>query len=96
MYVVTQTLITTGLYQIGLKRNNLLNNGKHLNDRIISLREVVWAHNTSIAPPRFIEMVVPSSESERYMCGRCRFCLFLRTVQTIWYFFYLHFTSSNK
>jgi hypothetical protein len=46
---VTQTLITTGLYQIGLKRNNLLNNGKHLNDRIISLREVVWAHNTSIA-----------------------------------------------
>jgi hypothetical protein len=38
---------------------------KHLDDRIISLRMEVWAHKISLTPPPFIEMFVPSQESER-------------------------------
>ena len=38
---------------------------KRLRDRIISLRREVWAYKTSLTPPLFIEVPVPSQESER-------------------------------
>jgi hypothetical protein len=38
---------------------------KHLHDQIISLRDQIWAHRTSLTPPLFIEVPVPSQESER-------------------------------
>jgi hypothetical protein len=38
--------------------------GKHLHDRIISLKGKVWAHTISVTPSRFIEVSVPSWESE--------------------------------
>ena len=41
----------------------LLTCEKHLHDSIISLRGKVWAHTTSLTPPRFIEVPVPSQES---------------------------------
>ena len=43
----------------------LLTRGKHLQDQIISLRDQIWAHRTSLTPPLFIEVPVPSQESER-------------------------------
>jgi hypothetical protein len=40
-----------------------------LYDRIISLRREVGAHKTSLNSPLFIEVPVPSQESERsYIC----------------------------
>jgi len=35
---------------------------KHLLDHIISLGGIIWAHKTSLTPPRFIEVLVPSQE----------------------------------
>jgi len=42
----------------------LLTRGKHLHDRIISLKGEVWAHKTSLAP-LFIEVPSPNKKSER-------------------------------
>ena len=47
----------------------LLPCGKHLFDRIISLRGEVWAHNTSLTPPLLFKVPVPSQDSGRLcMC----------------------------
>jgi len=43
----------------------LLTHKKHLHDRIIWLRGEVWAHKTSLTSQLFIEVPVPSQESER-------------------------------
>jgi len=43
----------------------LLTSGKHLHDRIISQRGEFWSHKTSLTLPLFIEVPVPSQESER-------------------------------
>ena len=37
----------------------------HLHDHIISLKRDVWAHKTSLTQPLFIEVPVPSHESEQ-------------------------------
>jgi len=78
--------------------------GKHLHDCINSLRGEVWAHKSSLTPPLFLEVSVPSQESGRSsICvSGFDFCLFLRlfwldfgNVSTVWYFFfilYLHIT----
>jgi hypothetical protein len=43
----------------------LLTGGKHLHDCIISLRAEAWVYITSLTlPPCFIEVSVPSQESE--------------------------------
>ena len=42
----------------------LLTYGKHFHDRIISLILEVWVHKTRLTPPLFIEVPVPSQESE--------------------------------
>ena len=39
--------------------------GKHLHDHIISLRVEFWTHKANLIPPLFIEVPVPSQESER-------------------------------
>jgi hypothetical protein len=39
--------------------------GKHLHDRIISLKGEVCANKTSLTPPLCIEVSVPSQECER-------------------------------
>jgi hypothetical protein len=46
--------------------------GKHLNDRIISLRGDVWANKSSLIPPYFIEVPVQYQDSERscHVCVR--------------------------
>ena len=47
----------------------LLTYGKHFHDRIISLILEVWVHKTGLTPPLFIEVPVPSQESE--LSGSC-------------------------
>ena len=42
----------------------LLTCGKHLHDRIKSLRGKSWAHKTSLTPRLFIEACEPSQESD--------------------------------
>jgi hypothetical protein len=39
--------------------------GRHLYNRIITLRRDAWARKASLSPPLFIEVSVPSQESER-------------------------------
>ena len=47
----------------------LLACGKHLYDPIISLRKEILVHKTSLTPPLFIEVTLPSQENKRsYMC----------------------------
>ena len=41
----------------------ILTCGKY--DRVMSPRGQVWVHKTSLTPPHFIELPVPSQESER-------------------------------
>ncbi len=64
---------------------------------IISLRVEVWAHITSLTPPHFIEVAVPSLESEwSCICVSGIWILPLSTilifdlgiVQTVWYFLF--------
>ena len=44
--------------------------GKFLHDRIISLTWKDWTHKTSLTPPLFLDVSVPSQESERpCVCG---------------------------
>ena len=61
------------------------------------MRGEVWAHKTSLTLPLFIEMPVPSQESEQScMCVigsvfatvSTVFQLNFGTVQTMWYFFF--------
>ena len=51
--------------QVIYKCWHLLTCGTHLHDRIISLREADWVHKTSLAPPLFIEVPVPSQDNEQ-------------------------------
>jgi hypothetical protein len=67
----------------------------NLHGRIISLRGDIWAHITSLIPPRFIEVPVLIQKSERvtFCVLGYRFFLFMRflifyfgIVSTLWYF----------
>ena len=56
-----------------------------MDDSIVSLRGKIWAHTNSLIPPPFIEVPVPSQESE---WSRIRvlwywFCLFLWLIDWI-------------
>jgi hypothetical protein len=51
-------------------------------DRIISLREDVWPHKTSLIPPLFIEVPVPSQEYERS-------CICVLSIWWYWYCLFL-------
>jgi hypothetical protein len=39
---------------------------KTRHDRIMSLRVEVWTHKTSLTPPLYIEVPVPSQECDRF------------------------------
>lgn len=43
----------------------VLTSGKHLHDCIISLSGEVWSHKTILTMLHFIEVPIPSEESER-------------------------------
>ena len=59
MFKIIMFLITT-LFAQDLRVCILFTCGKRLHDHIISLREEVWAHKTSLTLPLFIEVPVPS------------------------------------
>ena len=65
--------------------DSLLTRGKNLHDCVISLRGEVWTHTTSLIPPLFNEVSVPSHERERSCI--CVFQLFtsntLRTANCV-------------
>ena len=64
MFKIIAFFILTLFAQLYMKVDTCGIWGKHLHDRIISLRgKVLWIHETSLAPPLFFE--VPRQESER-------------------------------
>jgi len=60
-----------------------------MHDHIISRRVKVWAQETSVTPPVFIEVSAPIPESARpYICVvEYQFCLFLRFFYCIFEMF---------
>ena len=89
------------LARLYVKVGILLTCGKYLHDPIISLRGDGWTHKTSLSPPFFIEVFVPSKEIEQYLCVRridfacfCHFVMDFGTVRTVWYFFFFSFHCS--
>ena len=69
--------------------------GKHVHDRIISLRGGVWVHKANLIPPLFIEVPVPSKENERFCACVFPVSVFplstilifdLGSLSTMWYF----------
>ena len=80
MFKIIVVFITTLFARFYERVDIYLTNGKHLHDRIISVRGEVWAHKTILASPLFIEVHVPSQESVRsFLCVLWyRFSLFHR------------------
>jgi hypothetical protein len=56
-YITEKSTLFTRLY---VRFGILLTCGKHVHDRITTLREEVWAHTIGLTPPLFIEVPVPS------------------------------------
>jgi len=80
----------------------LLTCGKHLHARIISLIGEVWAHKISLSPPFFIDVPVPSQESERScICVLGVSILPLSTIlrfdspESVVFFFFFKFYSNR-
>ena len=72
---------------------SLLTRVKHLHDRIISLRGGIWVRETSLTPPSYFEMPIPSKKvigegytSIAYVSTILR--LDLRNVLMVWYLFF--------
>jgi hypothetical protein len=85
-----------GLTWLYVRIDLLLTCRKHLHNHITSLRGEVWAHKASLTLPLFIEVPVPSQESERsciWVLGvlifplSTIFQLDFRIVVTMWSFF---------
>ena len=64
LFYRTSILCRDELYYIVMRICSLLICGKHLNDRIISLRLEAWSNKTGLALPCFIELPVPNHDSE--------------------------------
>ena len=64
--------IITLLSRLYVRVGILLTCGKHLHDRIISLKGDAWDHNTSLSPPFSIEVSVSCQESMRSFIGVVR------------------------
>jgi hypothetical protein len=71
----------------------------------ISLRGEVWAHKTSVTPPLFNKVPVPSHGSEWSCISELGvfilalstiFLLGFGTVPTVWYFFVFHFIVTTR
>jgi len=67
----------------------LLTRGKHLHDRIISLRGEVWVYKTSLTPSLFIKVSEPIQERKRWCIYvlKVSIYLFLRFWYFIWELF---------
>jgi len=65
--------------------------GKHLYDHIISPTGEVWGQSTSLTPPLFIEVPLPSRESG-YLCVKGIDFVFGIIPEM---FFFLHFINSQ-
>jgi hypothetical protein len=80
-----------------VKVDILLTSGKHLHDRIISLRGEIWAHHSSLTLPLFIEVSVSSQDNGRHVLEVSN--LPLSTIFYIYFgivgdFFVFHFIST--
>ena len=84
--------IITLCVRLYVRNGNLFICGKHLYNRMISLRVEVWAHKTNFIPPLFIEMPEPNQQSERTcICASVdfsSFCDFDHLTFELWYFLF--------
>jgi hypothetical protein len=62
MFKIIAFFIMTLFARLYVRVDILLTCGKHVHDRIISLREEVWAYKTSLIQPPLIEVSVPNQE----------------------------------
>jgi hypothetical protein len=69
MFKIISFFIIKLLVRLYVRVGILLSCGKHLHDRLISIRGEVWVHKSSLTLPLFIEMPVPSQESGRRVRG---------------------------
>ena len=69
--------------------------GKHLHDRIISLRDDMLVHKTSLTISLFIEVTVPSQKSGRSCIGmlKYRLCLLLQLLCLTVMYLYVRVSS---
>ena len=77
MFKIVAFFMITQFVRLYVKVAILLACGKHLHDRIISLRMEACVLNTSLTPPLFIQMPVPIQLSKLhiFVCQGYRFCL---------------------
>ena len=101
MFKIRAFFITTLFAWLYVRVDILLTCGKHLHDRIISLRgEIwtgeVWAHKTNLTLPHFIEVPVLQESQRSYICVPRLSVLVLSTilifdfgiVPIVWYFLF--------
>ena len=100
MFKIIAFFIMTLFARLYVRVDILLTCGKHVHDGIISLREEVWAHKTSLIQPPLIEVSVPNQEhGPSCICLLVISILLLFTilifdlgiVPTVWYLFVFHF-----
>ena len=83
MFKIIAFFIITLFVRFGYMREFVFySHGKRLHDPIISLRRKVWVHKTGSISPLFIEVPVPSQESE-WSCD-CVLRLSMLSLSTIW------------
>jgi len=96
MFKIIVFFIITLLAMLYARVDILLTCAKHSHDLIFSLTWEILAHKTSLAPPSFIEVPVPSQESEwscicvlgvLILSLPTIFLLTFGTVSTVWYLF---------
>ena len=66
MFKIIALSITTLFTHLYVRVDILLTSGKHLNDRITSLRVEALIHKASLTTTLFTEVPVPNRESERW------------------------------
>ena len=87
MFKIIAFFMRTPFAQVYTRGDILFKCKKYLqHDRIIPLRGEVWDHQASLPPPLFIEVPVPSPESERScICVvGVSICFFLRFFILFW------------
>ena len=70
LFKIKAIFIQTLFFWFYMRVGTLLTCGKHLHERIISLRGKICIHKTRLTPPLLIEVHVPSQENEQSCtCG---------------------------
>ena len=105
MFQIIAFCIITLFCRFYVRMDILLAFGKHLHDRIISLRGDGWSYKTGLTPPLFTEVHIPNQESQWScicVCQGYRYCLFydlilnFRIVPTVWYFCFSFYFSTKE